>query len=39
MMFHAPKTAEDFKKFSYGLQMVSLSVVEEALKAMKVEGV
>jgi len=38
LVFDAPKTAEDFKKFSYGLQMVSLSVVDEALKGMGVDG-
>jgi len=34
----APETAEDFERFSYGLQMVSLSVVDEALKGMGVDG-
>ena len=37
-VFKAPKTAEDFERFSYGLQMVSLSVVDEALKGMGVDG-
>jgi len=37
-VFKAPKTAEDFERFSYGLQMVSLSIVEEALKGMGVDG-
>jgi len=32
VVFDSPKTAEDFKKFSYGFQMVSLSMIEEALK-------
>ena len=35
----APETAEDFERFSYGLQMVSLSVVDEALRGMRVEDV
>ena len=34
----APETVEDFERFSYGLQMVSLSVVDEALKGMGVDG-
>ena len=38
VVFEAPKTAEDFKKFSYGLQEVSPSLVEEALKGMGVGG-
>jgi len=34
----APETVEDFeKKISYGLEIVSLSVIEEALKNMRVE--
>ena len=37
-VFDAPETAEDFERFSYGLQMVSLSVVDEALKGMGVDG-
>ena len=36
LVFDAPEMAEDFKKFSYGFQVVSLSVVEEALKGMRV---
>ena len=36
LVFDAPKTAENFKKFSYGFQVASLSVVEEALKGMRV---
>ena len=32
VVFEAPKTVEDFKKFSYGLQTVSPSLVEEALR-------
>jgi len=35
----APETVEDFEKISYGLQMVGLSVVEEALKRVRVEDV
>jgi len=34
MVFHAPRTAEDFKKFSHGFQMVSVGMVEVALKGM-----
>jgi len=37
-VFKAPETVEDFERFSYGLQMVSLSVIEEALKRMKIEN-
>ncbi|RLI22551.1 hypothetical protein DRO47_02480 [Candidatus Bathyarchaeota archaeon] len=37
-VFKAPETAEDFERFSYGLEMVSLSVVDEALKGMGVDG-
>ena len=32
IVFEAPKTVEDFKKFSYGLQSVSPSLVMEALR-------
>jgi len=32
VVFEAPKTVEDFKKFSYGLQSVSPSLVMEALR-------
>jgi len=35
VVFQAPKTVEDFKKFSYGLQMVSPSLVMEALREGK----
>ena len=35
VIFKAPETEEDFEKFSYGLQTVSLSVVEEALRKGK----
>ena len=38
IVFEPPKTVEDFRKFSYGLQMVSPSLVIEALKGMGVEG-
>ena len=38
VVFKTPQTVEDFERFSYGLQMVSLSVVEEVLKDMGVEG-
>ena len=31
IVFEAPKTVEDFRKFSYGLQTVSPSLVMEAL--------
>jgi len=35
----APERVEDFeKKISYGLETVSLSVIEEALEGMRVEG-
>ena len=34
----APEMVEDFERFSYGLQMVSLSIVEEALKGMEVDS-
>ena len=37
-VFEAPETVEDFERFSYGLEMVSLSVVDEALKGMGVDG-
>ena len=33
-VFKAPETAEDFERFSYGLEMVSLSVIGEALKGI-----
>jgi len=39
LVFDPPKTAENFKKFSYGFQVASLSVVEEALEDMKVEDI
>jgi len=39
VVFEAPKTVEDFKKFSYGLQSVSPSLVEEALEKGKVSRV
>ena len=32
VVFKAPEMAEDFERFSYGLQMVSLSIVEEVLR-------
>jgi len=35
----APETVEDFEKISYGLEIVSLSVIEEALKRVRVEDV
>ena len=36
----APETVEDFeKKISYGLEVVSLSVIEEALKEIRIEDV
>ena len=35
IVFEAPKTVEGFKKFSYGLQSVSPSLVEEALREGK----
>jgi len=36
----APETVEDFeKKISYGLEIVSLSVIEEALKEIRIEDV
>jgi len=35
VVFKAPETVEDFERFSYGLQMVSLSIVDEALKEEK----
>jgi len=38
-VFKAPETVEDFERFSYGLQMVSLSVIEEALKGMRIKNV
>ncbi|RLG16640.1 hypothetical protein DRN63_03965 [Nanoarchaeota archaeon] len=38
-VFKAPETVEDFERFSYGLQMVSLSVIEEALKGISVEDI
>jgi len=38
IVFEPPKTVEDFKKFSYGLQSVSPSLVMEALKGMGVDG-
>ena len=31
-VFDAPETAEDFERFSYGLEMVSINIVNEALK-------
>jgi len=37
-VFEAPETAEDFEKFGYGLEMVSLSVIEEALKGIEVNS-
>ncbi|RLG03414.1 MAG: hypothetical protein DRN61_04855 [Thaumarchaeota archaeon] len=39
LVFDAPEMAENFKKFSYGFQMVSLSVVNEALKGMGIGDV
>jgi len=38
-VFDAPETVEDFERFSYGLEVVSLSVVEEALKEIRTEDV
>jgi len=35
VVFEAPRTVEDFEKFSYGLQAVSPSMVEEALREGK----
>ena len=35
IVLDAPRTVEDFKKFSYGLQAVSPSLVEEALREEK----
>jgi len=32
VVFKAPETVEDFERFSYGLQIVSPSLVEEALR-------
>ena len=32
VVFKAPETVEDFERFSYGLQSVSPSLVEEALR-------
>jgi len=37
-VFKAPERVEDFEKISYGLEMVSLSVIEEALNGMGVDG-
>ena len=37
-VFKAPERVEDFERFSYGLEMVSLSVVDEALRGMGVDG-
>ena len=39
VVFEAPETVEDFEKFSYGLQTVSLSIVEEALKGIWVKNI
>jgi len=38
LVFKAPERVEDFERFSYGLEMVSLSVIEEALNGMGVDG-
>ena len=38
VVFEAPETIEDFEKFSYDLQMVSLSIIEEALKGIWVKS-
>jgi len=38
VVFKAPPTVEDFERFSYGLQAVSPSVVDEALRDLGVEG-
>jgi len=38
VVFRAPPTVEDFERLSYGLQEVSPSVVDEALRDLGVEG-
>jgi len=38
-VFRAPATVEDFERFSYGLQAVSSSVVDEALRDLGVENI
>ena len=38
VVFKAPATVEDFERFRYGLQAVSPSVVDEALRDLGVEG-
>jgi len=37
VVFRAPPTVEDFERFSYGLQAVSLGVVDEALRDLEAE--
>jgi len=37
-VFEAPETAEDFERFGYGLQVVSLSMIDEALKDIGVDS-
>jgi len=39
MVFKAPESVKASEKFSYGLQMVSLSVVDEALKGLRVKDI